>query len=125
MTSPSVAEPYVYIFVRKDLPAEQQAVQAIHASIESAKHFDFPKDPPNIVLCHVKDEGSLDEHCNTMLEAGVRYQAIREPDMDYHLTAAATEPICGERRKMFRKFRLLRFAPVAQRQSVSALNGEC
>jgi hypothetical protein len=71
----------------------------------------------------VVDEASLRGACATLDVAGVRYASFHEPDRGGELTAVATEIVVGARRRLFRRFRLLR-SPVAdapsQRQGDSA-----
>lgn len=99
----------MYVLVRKDLPLPQQVVQACHASIEAAKQFQFPNDPPNLVLCGVKGERQLHDASNRLLEHGIRYYGYHEPDLNDQLTAVATEPLRGDVRKKLRRYQLLKW----------------
>ena len=54
------------------------------------------------------DERHLDDLRYYLDDNGVRHKHFNESDMDGQLTAVCTEPVSGERRKLFRKFKLLR-----------------
>jgi len=96
------------VLVRKDISLPQQAVQSIHAAIEAARCGLIPPDipHPHIVLCSVSDEISLKEHIHRLDEYGIKYKSFFEPDRNNELTAIATEPILGSRRKIFNKIPL-------------------
>lgn len=98
----------MYVLVRKDLPIEQQACQAIHAAIEAARNFTLPNEPPHLVLCGVSSEAKLHDVSNRLLEAGVRYYGYHEPDQNYELTAIATEPLQGDKRRHLRRYQVLK-----------------
>ena len=96
----------------------QIAVQACHACLEAGKSFHSNWiEPPHLVLCGVKTEESLYRCLDQLEEVGIRCQSFREPDRNDELTAIATEPVSGEQRRFFKKYRLLGEAglvPVAQ-----------
>jgi hypothetical protein len=83
-------------------------VQACHASIEAARSF-LPSGAahPFIIVCGVPDEPALFRCLDRVARLGVRHRAFREPDIGNQLTALATEPVFGARRRCFRKYRLL------------------
>jgi hypothetical protein len=85
--------------VRRDLPAAQIAVQAIHAAIEATRCF-LPTDHshPHLVLCRVSSERDLLSAADRLDRLGVRFQIFREPDRAGEATALATEPLGPERR---------------------------
>jgi len=87
------------VLVRRDLPAAQIAVQAVHAAIEAARHF-LPTDHPHphLVLCRVSSERDLFAVADRLDRLGVRFQLFREPDRVGEATALATEPLGPERR---------------------------
>ena len=98
---------HVYVVVRQDLPLPQQAVQAIHAGIASARDF-IPGDliHPSLVLLTVPDKTALlatQDRCNA---AGVRNHVFLEADIGDEPTALATEPINGKGRRLFRNMPL-------------------
>jgi hypothetical protein len=104
-----VPEFYQYILVRSDLPKEHQVVQASHAAIKAAKKFGHPEIHQNLVVCHVKDENELIHWSRILFGNDVDYQMFQESDMDNQVTALATEHVQGEKRKIFKKLRLLQF----------------
>jgi hypothetical protein len=83
-------------------------VQAGHACLEAARAF-LPCDHehPFLVVCGVRDEVRLGRWLDRLREAGIRFCAFFEPDLGDQLTAAATEPLRGEQRHIFRDLSLL------------------
>lgn len=57
-------------------------------------------------MCSVPDEEALRAAAGVCNLKGIRRYLFIEPDMDGQATAFATEPISGEKRKVFRKFPL-------------------
>jgi len=55
----------------------------------------------------VKDEIALQRAIYKIENSGILYKEFLEPDIGNQLTAIATEPICGNRRKVFKKFKLM------------------
>jgi len=100
----------MYIFVRTDLSASQCAVQSCHAAIEAANHFDFDslEDHPYVVILSARDESRLHRVRKYLIGEGIKHVHFYESDLDDQLTALATEPIHGDRRKLFRKYQLLK-----------------
>ncbi len=99
--------------VRSDLSPAQQAVQACHAAIKASRSF-LPEtailNPPNLVVCTIADEPSLKAFLEEVNLAGLRACSFQEDDLGGQTTAMATELVSGERRKIFRKLRLLQGA---------------
>lgn len=81
-------------------------MQASHACIESAKAF-LNDEHPHLVVLGVKGEQQLHNSARKLDQAGVRYRIFIEPDRNDEATAIATEPITGERRRLFRNYRCL------------------
>jgi hypothetical protein len=85
-------------------------VQACHAAINAARFFLSPEQQhPHVIVCGVRDEPRLCRCLDRLGTAGVRCRAFREPDLGGQLTAVATEPVRGPRRRLFRRYRLLAF----------------
>jgi hypothetical protein len=55
----------------------------------------------------VKDEEELLGLCKYLFWAGVRYSIFYEPDVAEY-TSIATEPLRGDKRKIMKKYRLLK-----------------
>ena len=95
--------------MRGDLPFSQQAVQACHACIESARTLLPPSDPhPTLVLCAVKSETRLWLVFKRLERLGIALRPFREPDRGGELTALATGPVRGDQRHLFRQYQCLR-----------------
>lgn len=83
-------------------------VQACHASLEAARAFlPSPYEHPFVIVCGVRDERRLGQCLRRLEAAGIRFRAFFEPDLGGQLTAAATEPVRGNQRRLFRRFQLL------------------
>jgi hypothetical protein len=83
-------------------------VQAGHACLEAARAF-LPSDRehPFLVVCGVRDEVRLGRCLDRLRAAGVRFRAFFDADLGDQLTAAATEPLRGRQRHIFRDLPLL------------------
>ena len=101
---------YVYVFVRADLSFPQQAVQAIHAAIEATKTGLIPSEAvhPHLVLCTVPDERHLIDVSNQLSSKSIKFKTFIEPDRNNEATALATGLIPDSKRRLFRKFPLLK-----------------
>jgi len=99
------------VIVRKDLPVAQQLVQAAHAAHESGLHLCEDKSKVNfLVALEVSDEERLLEAHERLQDRGIDTILFREPDRENEATALCTEPIRGNRRKIFSKYSLWREA---------------
>jgi hypothetical protein len=100
--------PYMYILIRNDLSSRQKAVQACHASIESAKHLQNKNDiHPSTIICVVKNEAKLLKCAKELSENNYEYKLFSEPDLGNQYTALATKPVSGKDRNYFKKYKLL------------------
>ena len=97
--------PYTYVFVRTDLTAAQQIVQAAHATYEAGWMFKVTKEPLHLILFGVKDEAALIKASARIGMFGVDHSKFFEPDLPGY-TAIATEPLYGEQREVRRKYDL-------------------
>jgi hypothetical protein len=85
------------------------AVQAVHAALEASRQLLPPAtEHPHVVLCAVASEERLLTAADHLFRGNIRYTLFREPDRANEATALATEPICGERRRLLSRFRCLR-----------------
>jgi peptidyl-tRNA hydrolase len=99
------------VIVRKDLPVAQQLVQAAHAAHESGLHLCEDKSKVNyLVALEVPDEDRLLAAHERLEDRGIKTILFREPDRNNEATALCTEPIWGNRRKIFSKYSLWREA---------------
>ena len=99
---------YVYAFVRRDMPMANQLVQIGHACLEAGNRFDQPEHPCSLVLLSVECEEQLMRAVEFVEQRGIEVYTFYEPDFPHGCTAACTEPVAGEERRCFRKFRLWR-----------------
>ncbi len=110
---------YVYVIVRKDLTAEQQAVQVAHAALEAGFHSSKPQEPPNLVLLEVENEESLLRAACKLERAQVKHHVFFEPDNEVGHSALAAGPLRGKvNRAHFKAYRLYRAADTGCRRSV-------
>lgn len=98
----------MYVLVRNDISASQQAVQAIHAAVEAARFGLIPKDidHPHLVLCSIEPSRLL-EYAESLEYYGVSHKVFHEPDLGGIMTALATSPLSGKHRKLFQNCPLL------------------
>ncbi len=97
----------IYIFVRNDLSYSQKVVQSCHAALEATRQFVNNDERYKIVVLAAKSEPKL---MSIMMEAGgkgIKTTYFTEPDMDFQVTAVATEPLDDEQRKVFQRYKLL------------------
>lgn len=94
--------------MRNDLSVPQQIVQSCHAAIEVARSLLPVECPhPHLVVCAVADERQLFQCLERLRRLGIAHRAFFEPDRGNELTAIGTEPISGERRRIFKRYRCL------------------
>ncbi len=100
----------MYVFVRTDFNLITQCVQSCHACIESAKAFHLEEldDHPSVIILDIKTEAKLNNVKNYLSSVGVKFVSFHEPDRDNELTSIATEPIFENRRRLFKKFQLIK-----------------
>lgn len=106
---PDPSARYVYVLVRCDLPFPQQAVQAAHAAMISARQHvpsDFT-DTPNLVLLGVPDGITLHQAHEHLVRNRIPCSPYFEPDYGNEMTAVATGLLFGDQRKHLRIYRLL------------------
>lgn len=95
------------MFIRKDLTPEQMIVQSCHACLELPK---APKET-HLILLGIRNEAELVKTSQMLDLKNVKHQMFFEPDYSTGFTAIATEPIYGVRRRIFSKYKLLKFKP--------------
>ena len=96
------------MLVRRDLPAAQRAVQAIHAALKAGRAGLIARggEHPHVVLCHVDSIAALLRASDQLKGAEIRHQVFCEPYLACAPTALATEPVRGPIRAHFRRFQL-------------------
>lgn len=98
---------WVYVFIRSDLPIEQQIVQSCHAALEAGHSFDRKSnEPSSLIMLQIPNKEKLEAAMNRTVDSGIRCEPFYEPDWDYGFTAFATEPITKDQRKTFSKYKL-------------------
>ena len=98
--------PFVYLYVRADLPPVQQVIQTAHAAHEAGIHYGKVRQDENGVplishfcVFQLKDGRDLAEVGGELAMKGIRHHTFFEPDFDMGLSAIATEPLIGVDRK--------------------------
>lgn len=87
----------LYLVVRSDLPAGQQAVQAAHARREfSAQHSEtdlhWYETSNHLAILAVPNEAALLRLVERAGDQGLKVSVFKEPDRDNETTAIALEP---------------------------------
>lgn len=87
----------LYLVTRRDISAGYQAVQSCHAMRQfTADHPDIDlewfKASNYLALLSVENEAELMRLLGKAADAGLRWSAFREPDVDGQITAIAIEP---------------------------------
>lgn len=105
--------PYVYVFVRRDIPLVQQIVQSSHACHHAGQDLGAPSGC-HLVLFQVADQHSLISIGEHFVNKGVPFHAFYEPDpiwgqdetvpMGY--SALCTKPLVGEERRIMEAYDL-------------------
>jgi len=101
--------PYTYTFVRTDISNAAAIVQSCHACLEIGLKLPEEKKPSRtsfLVLLQAKSEEKLVDIQEFLSEQNIVTSLFFEPDNNLGYTALATEPIYGDRRKLFKKFKL-------------------
>lgn len=98
---------WCYVFIRTDLPIEQQIVQACHAALEAGHTFPRKSnDPSSLIMLQIPNKEKLEVALKRTNDRGIRTKSFYEPDWDYGFTSFATEPITLDQRKTFSKYKL-------------------
>lgn len=98
--------PYIYTFIRKDLPPEQKIVQLGHATWEAGLQFEKPEEVASLILLQADNEPTLVNIAQQLDEKGIEYVMFFEPDVDAY-TAICTRPVhTKNERSFFKKWEL-------------------
>lgn len=98
----------MYVFVRTDLPIQQQMVQSNHAALEAGIFFgDKEQDEPSsLIVIAVKNQAKLEKAMKDVEAKGIKLIPFEEPSWDYGLTAFGTEPLTQEERVLLKRYQL-------------------
>ncbi len=105
--------PYIYVFVRADIPVVGQVVQVGHACYQAGAQFG-QDEVPHLILIGVQDEKVLLEEVARVQRRGIRVEVFHETGVVYAgrtdpvsgYTAACTEPLRGDVRRWFKRYEL-------------------
>jgi len=101
-----MSNPYIYLFIRDDLPKAQQIVQTAHAVDELNKEMSLGEITSTtnfMVLCSADGENDLFDISMYLTKQGIKHHIFFEPDIEGH-TAIATVPLVGDQRVPMRVF---------------------
>ena len=94
--------PYIYTFIRDDLPHAQKIVQLGHATYEAGQFLEKPTETASLVLLHANDEDDLKSIAEMLEEKGIEHIIFYEPDISSY-TAICTRPIYTKNERSFFK----------------------
>jgi hypothetical protein len=97
----------IYLFLRKDLDPSQQIIQASHVCLELGRFLPLPDERYRIIILGIRSEPKLLSVINELNSLNILHKTFKEPDLNFQLTAIATEPLNEERSKLFSRYRLL------------------
>ena len=106
--------PYIYTFVRTDIPVVQQIVQSSHACHHAGARFGAPSGC-HMILFEVANEAELKDVVLDIAGANIDFHLFYEPDpvfgsddqetpMGY--SALCTRPMVGEERRLMEPYNL-------------------
>jgi len=90
------------------LSPHYQIIQTAHATQEIAKQIKHPDRTCHLILFEAKNEEHLIGIKEKLDEQGIKAHMFHEPDWNTGYTAIATEPIYGEDRQFFKKFKMFK-----------------
>ena len=99
---------YCFLFVRYDLPVEQQIIQTNHSTFEMAYTLTQSIEPicPSIVLVGVPNKKALLKVIEKLKLNRIEFSVFDEPDHDLGITAVATVPLDAGQKEVLRKYKL-------------------
>ena len=92
--------------MRTDLPLAGQLVQVGHACLEAGWRFAQPDSPCRLVVLAVSNEPALLAAVARAEARGIRCWVFYEPDGVPGYTAACSEPVAGDARRVFGRYPL-------------------
>jgi hypothetical protein len=96
--------PYLYVFIRTDIPVRDQLCQVGHSCAHAGKLFKHP-DETHIVLLKVKNEKALTKAAYLCAAHDIKFTMFYEPDDQMGHTSLATETIYGNLREVFSEYK--------------------
>ena len=108
MTQITKPKTWVYVFVRTDLPIQQQMVQSNHAALEAGIFLgDKTQDEPSsLIVIAVKNKAKLEKAMLDLTSKGIEFVPFYEPSWDDGLTAIGTQPLTQEERVQLKRYQL-------------------
>jgi hypothetical protein len=104
----SATKPYVYAFIRRDIPFAQQLVQVGHAALEAGREHYRSDEIASFIVLEVADRAALEAAARRLDEHGIEHHLFFEPDFGMGHSALATRPVSGKERQLFRHWPLWR-----------------
>lgn len=99
----------IYVFVRKDIPLEQQLVQLGHAAAEVGRSFYAEgHGTASLIALSVPDEQALLTAQRMLRPSKLRTVLFHEPDFGIGNAALGVEPVEPQKRELFRNWSLWR-----------------
>lgn len=126
----NIDERTIYIFVRNELPVEQQIVQANHAVFHMAgvyfRNFGCSAiGIPRVIVLQALSEKSLNKAIGKLRDAGIPNLQFIDPDNpQFGTSAVATEPLTQENSLPLANYKLWRYSPPSVASAEVALNGQ-
>ena len=102
---PDLGTPYIYVFIRKDIPLADQIVQVGHLGHIAGRTFQHPT-TTNLVLLQIESQKDLLDVGRYLRKTRIKYITHWEPDDNMGYSGIATEAIYGKQRDHFRRFKL-------------------
>lgn len=98
------------MFVRRDIPVEQQIVQAGHAALEAGIYLGDrdQSEPSSLVVIGVKNQFQLEKAIKDLESKDIKLITFFEPSWDMGLSAFGTEPLTQEQRVLLKRYQLWR-----------------
>lgn|GEM_PF-1697730 len=94
------------MLVRTDIPLPDQIVQVGHACLEAGHRFEQPPQPCHLIVLAVLSRNHLLDALAQLELQGVHFALFYEPDNNLGYTAACSEPLSANLRRLFRRFPL-------------------
>jgi hypothetical protein len=100
---------YIYSIIRKDIPLADQIVQTAHSAFHAGNFTENLGDEiPSLILLEINSQEELIALSKKLFDNRILNHTFFEPDDDMGYTSLTTEPLTGEKRKLFSNMRLWR-----------------